>query len=61
MSEWWNKEISSQFCLPLSTDVQYKSFVNFGLSKHNDLFNKQFYFYKPIINDLNEISSNKQC
>lgn len=65
MSEWWNKDISSQFSLPRSTDVQYKSFINFGLSKHDDIFNKQFYFYKPIINefrfnDLIKINDSKE-
>lgn len=52
MSEWWNNNLSSQFCLPSSTDFQYKSFIYFGLDKHNNIYNKQHYFSKPVLSDL---------
>jgi putative transposase len=52
MSEWWNKNISSQFPLPSILDVELFSNLNFGLFKHDNIYTKHFYFYDLVFNNL---------
>lgn len=52
MSEWWSKEVSSLFPLPCTKDLQTSLNINFGLSKHNDEFNSNYFFNDLLLNDL---------
>jgi hypothetical protein len=52
MNEWWSKEVSSLFPLPCTKDLQTSLNINFGLSKHNDDFNSNYFFNNLLLNDL---------
>jgi putative transposase len=53
MIEWWSKELSSYFPIPSSdTDLNCFLNLNFGLNKHNDVFNTNYYFNDLKLNDL---------
>ena len=52
MNEWWSKEASSLFPLPSTKDLQTSLNINFGLSKHNDDFNSNYFFNNLLLNDL---------
>ena len=53
MIEWWNKNISSCFPIPSSNnDFNTKLNLNFGLNKHNDIYNTNYFFNNLILNDL---------
>ena len=52
MSEWWTKEISSFFPLPSVDDINLSLNINFGLNKHSDKYNSNYYFNNLILNEL---------
>ena len=52
MNEWWSKEVSSLFPLPSTKDLQTSLNINFGLSKHNDDYNSNYFFNNLLLNDL---------
>ena len=53
MVDWWNKETSSYFPIPSSDhDINNTLNINFGLNKHNDIFNTNYYFNDLVLNDL---------
>ena len=53
MIEWWNKNISSCFPIPSSElDINTKLNLNFGLNKHNDIYNTNYFFNNSVSNDL---------
>ena len=53
MIEWWNKNISSCFPIPSSNnDFNTKLNLNFGLNKHNDIYNTNYFFNNLILNDF---------
>lgn len=65
MSEWWTNEISSFFPIPSDNDINTNLNINFGLNKHNNDYNSN-YFFKDLVfnnlifNKLNEININKE-
>lgn len=53
MIEWWSKEISSYFSIPSSdVDINIPLNINFGLNKHNDNFNTNYFFNDLVLNNL---------
>ena len=51
--EWWSKEISSYFSIPSSdVDINIPLNINFGLSKHNNDFNTNYFFNDLVLNNL---------
>ena len=53
MIEWWSKKSSSYFPIPSSDfDVNTTLKINFGLNKHNDIYNSNYLFNDLTVNDL---------
>lgn len=53
MIEWWSKVISSYFPIPSSdVDINIPLNINFGLSKHNNNFNTNYFFNDLVLNNL---------
>jgi len=52
MSEWWTKEISSFFTLPSDDDLNTRLNIGFGNTKHNDIYNSNYFFSNITFNDL---------
>ena len=53
MIEWWSKKSSSYFPIPSSDfDVNTTLKINFGLNKHNDIYNSNYLFNDLTLNDL---------
>ena len=66
MNEWWNKKLSSCFPIPSSkSDISTNLNLKFGLNKHNNNFNTNYFFKSLnlnnfVFNDLKTINVNDE-
>jgi hypothetical protein len=52
MIDWWSKKLSSCFPLPSNTDINSSLNINFGLNKHNLIYNTNYFFHDLVLNKL---------
>lgn len=53
MYEWWSSKTSSYFPIPFSdADINIPLNINFGLNKHNNNFNTNYFFNDLVLNNL---------